>query len=103
MIIEILKRMKARGAGRAISAKRLAAITGTTVRDVVKAVERERRRHIICSKTTNGGGYYRPETFSDVERYITSQENRIIKHAYSLRLPRRIKKRLKKRSQAGLE
>ena len=93
MIYQLLKQHGAKGANNAMTTKKLMRLTGLSKREVTKAVERERRKHFICSRMTNGGGYYRPATSGEVLDYIKSQEKRIEKHALSVRLPRRFKKR----------
>lgn len=93
MIYQLLKKYGARGRQNAMTTKQLMRLTGLSRRKVTLAVERERRKHFICSQMTNGGGYYRPATTAEVLDYIKAQEKRIEKHALSVRLPRRFKKR----------
>lgn len=93
MIHKLLKKYGARGRQNAMTTKQLMHLTGLSKREVTKAVERERRKHFICSRMTDGGGYYRPATTTEIMAYIDSQEKRIEKHALSMRLARRFKKR----------
>lgn len=95
-IYKLLKELNARGTHRAIPAKELAAMLHTSIREVKRFVEIERRKHFICSKTMDGGGYYRPANRGEIAEYERQQENRIAKHAITLRLVRRFKKRNKK-------
>ena len=95
MIYQLLKKHGARGRQNAMTTKQLMHLTGLSQREITKAVERERLKHFICSQMTNGGGYYRPATTAEVLAYINSQEKRIAKHALSMRLARRFKKRKK--------
>ena len=93
MIYQLLKKYGARGRQNAMTTKQLMRLTGLSQREITKAVERERLKHFICSQMTNGGGYYRPATTAEVLGYLNSQEKRIAKHALSMRLARRFKKR----------
>lgn len=95
MIYKLLKKYGARGRQNAMATKQLMHLTGLSKREVTKAVERERRKHFICSQMSNGGGYYRPATTAEVLGYLNSQEKRIAKHALSVRLARRFKQRKK--------
>ena len=95
-IYKLLKKLNARGTHKAIPARELASMLHTSTREVKRFVEIERRKHFICSKTMDGGGYYRPATRWEIAEYERQQENRIAKHAITLRLVRRLKKRNKR-------
>lgn len=95
MIYELLKARGARGIHRAMPTKEIMAETGMTRREVARAVQRERRRHFICSKTTDGGGYYRPVNIEEIRQYVAGQEQRIAHHAVTLRLARRFMRKQK--------
>lgn len=92
-IYHALKQLKARGKNKAVPAKVLAKMLHTSLRQVKKWVEIERRRHFICSKTTDGGGYFRPANSEEIKEYLKQQENRIAKHAVTMRLARQLAKR----------
>lgn len=94
-VYKLLKQLNARGKENAVPAKTLAEMLHTSIRQVKKWVEIERRCHFICSKTTDGGGYYRPATIAEIKEYIKQQENRIAKHSITLRFARLFEKRLK--------
>lgn len=101
MIYQILKQYGARGKENAMTMEQLKPLTGKSEREITKAVQDERKRHLICSKTTNGGGYYRPANKAEITEYIQLQEGRIAQHAVSLRLARRFKKRQQKHNKVA--
>lgn len=88
-IYKLLKANHAIGEERAMRTAEIMAITGMTKREIVRAVQREREKHFICSTMRNGGGYYRPAHISEIEKYKNGQEKRIAMHAISLQLARR--------------
>lgn len=95
-IHQLLKQLNANGRNRAVPTSVLSKLTGLTRRQVVSIINRERKRHLICSKTDSGGGYYRPANIGEIKEFFSVQEQRIKRHAVSIRLPRRLMKRRKK-------
>lgn len=95
-VYKLLKQLNARGKDKAVPAKVLAKMLHTSIRQVKKWVEIERRCHFICSKTTDGGGYYRPANIEEITEYLKQQENRIAKHAITMRLARQLAKRMER-------
>lgn len=99
-IYKLLKANHATGEEKAMRTAEIMAITGMTKREIVRAVQREREKHFICSTTANGGGYYRPAHVSEIEHYKDGQEKRIAMHAISLRLARQFFKYRKRETNA---
>lgn len=92
-IFQILKEAGAVGEHRAMTSKELMHRTGLTRRGLVRRVNRERKRHFICSTTAGDGGYYRPDSRADIQRFLDGQEQLIKRHAVSMRLARRLMRR----------
>lgn len=92
-IYKLLKEHNAKSEQRAIKTKEIMAITGMSQREVTKAVQHEREKHFICSTMRNGGGYYRPASRADIQRFLAGQEQLIKRHAVSMRLARRLMRR----------
>lgn len=95
-IYKTLKQLGARGKNKAVTGRELSKILGISLRQVKKYVEIERRKHFICSQTDNGGGYFRPATISELLAFERNQTTLIERHALTLRLVRRFKKRMKR-------
>lgn len=98
MIYEILKERGAKGPERAITRGKLMEITGLNLRALRHTIQKERKYHIICGKTTGEGGYYRPKNRAEIEAYRDLFEKRIAQFAVSLRLPRSMMKHTKRAS-----
>jgi|GEM_PF-1822617 len=96
MIYEILKAQNAKGPERAITRNELMRKTGLELRELRRMIQRERRHHIICGKTTGEGGYYRPASREQIKEYRQLFEKRIAQFAETLALPRRMMKRGKR-------
>jgi hypothetical protein len=92
-VFQILKQAGAIGEGRAMTSRELMRRTGLTRRELVRRVNRERKRHLICSTTSGDGGYYRPINRADIQRFLDGQEQLIKRHAVSMRLARRLMRR----------
>lgn len=92
-IFQILKQAGAVGEHRAMTSKELMRRTGLTRRGLVRRVNWERKRHLICSTTSGEGGYYRPASRADIQHFLAGQEQLIKRHAVSMRLARRLMKR----------
>lgn len=92
-IFQILKQSGAVGEHRAMTSKELMRRAGLTRRELVRRVNRERKRHFICSTTSGDGGYYRPASRADIQRFLDGQEQLIKRHAVSMRLARRLMRR----------
>ena len=87
-LYQLLKKLNANGKERAVSTERLMRLTGLTQRGI-----RERKKHFICSTTTGNGGYFRPANRNEIKSFLAVQEQRIKRHAVSIRLSRRLMKR----------
>ena len=92
-IFRILKLLGAVGEHRAMTSRELMRRTGLTRRELVRRVNWERKRHFICSTTSGDGGYFRPASRADIQRFLDGQEQRIKRHAISMRLARRLMRR----------
>ncbi|WP_298762674.1 hypothetical protein [uncultured Megasphaera sp.] len=92
-LYQLLKKLNANGKERAVSTERLMRLTGLTQRGIRHLVNRERKKHFICSTTTGNGGYFRPANRNEIKSFLAVQEQRIKRHAVSIRLSRRLMKR----------
>ena len=92
-VFQILKQAGAIGEGRAMTSRELMRRAGLTRRELVRRVNRERKRHFICATTSGGGGYYRPASRADIQHFLAGQEQLIKRHAVSMRLARRLMRR----------
>lgn len=97
-IFQLLKEAGAVGEHRAMTSKELMRRAGLTRRELVRRVNRERKRHLICSTTSGNGGYFRPASRADIQRFLDGQEQLIKRHAISMRLARRL---MRHRKQVG--
>lgn len=66
MVLERIPRTQAD----AISSKELQAVTGLSFRKLKKVISELRKTHPICSKETDGGGYWMAENKQDVRRFM---------------------------------
>lgn len=94
-IFRILKKLGCNGKSKAISTKELMTLTRKTRREIQKAVEYERRKHLICSRRDAEGGYYRPSSWDEILEYCKAWERMIARHAITIRLARHVVKRRK--------
>ena len=54
----------------AIQGKELQALTGLSLRKLKEVISELRKAHPICSKETDGGGYWMAENESDIREFI---------------------------------
>ena len=66
------------GRSRAMTARQLAELLGTTTREVTRSIEAARRLGVpICASSDGeGGGFYRPADSSELAVYLTERESR---------------------------
>ena len=66
MVLELIPDKKAE----AIQSKELRALTGLPLRKLKEVITELRKEHPICSKETDGGGYWIAENENDVREFI---------------------------------
>lgn len=66
MVLEKIPNKKAE----AIQSKELQALTGLSFRRLKEVITELRKTHPICSKETEGGGYWIAENKSDIREFI---------------------------------
>lgn len=67
------------GERNAVKAGELASVLGLSERETRRKIEMLRRDGVLICSTYNakGGGYYRPESISEMEQYFTRQMSRM--------------------------
>ncbi len=66
MVLELIPDKRAE----AIQSKELQALTGLPLRKLKEVITELRKEHPICSKETDGGGYWIAENESDIREFI---------------------------------
>ena len=66
MVLEQIPNKKAE----AIPGKELQALTGLPLRKLKEVITELRKEHPICSKETDGGGYWMAENENDIREFI---------------------------------
>ena len=67
MVLELIPDKRAE----AIQSKELQALTGLPLRKLKEVITELRKTYPICSKETDGGGYWIAESESDIREFIT--------------------------------
>ena len=72
MVLELIPDKKAE----AIQSRELQTLTGLSFRKLKEVITELRKEHPICSKETDGGGYWIAENESDIREFITMMAKR---------------------------
>jgi predicted transcriptional regulator len=72
MVLELIPDKKAE----AIQSRELQTLTGLSFRKLKEVITELRKEHPICSKETDGGGYWIAENESDIREFIAMMTKR---------------------------
>ncbi len=82
---------KHRGRDNAVTREQMCLDTGSCDRTVRQQVNELRKHYVICS-SSNGKGYYLPESYEDIEDFIRETTNRIMSGFETLTMAKRVLK-----------